>query len=208
MKKYSTYKTKLTLYKKRQEITRTYGNLLVQHTMLFTMIDAKVCNAATQTTSTMRCYICGATSKEFNNLSIKKEVRSDTLKFGLSILHARIRFFENLLHLSYKLPLKKWQVRLPKEKEIVKERKKSIQQFKNEMGLIVDVPKSGFGNANDGNTSRFFMNPDLSARITGVDSRLIYRFKVILEVISSGHKIDLKKFTVYTFDTAKLYVDL
>lgn len=100
------------------KITRTYSNLLIQHTMLFTMIDAKVCNAATQTTSTMRCYICGATSKEFNNLSIcrKKIVRSDTLKFGLSILHARIRFFESLLHISYKLPLKNGKLDYRKKK--------------------------------------------------------------------------------------------
>ena len=52
------------------------------------------------------------------------------------------------------------------------------------MGLIVDVPKAGFGNTNDGNTSRrFFMNPDLSAKITGLDENLIHRFKVILEAI-------------------------
>lgn len=122
----------------------------------------------------------------------KEGIRPDTLKFGLSILHARIRFLESLLHIAYKLSLKKWQVTLSEEKDIVKERKKSIQQqFKNEMGLIVDMPNSGFDNTNDGNTSRrFFMDPDLSARITGMDSRLIYRFKVILELISSRHKID------------------
>lgn len=44
----------------------------VKHTMMLTMIDGKVCNAATQTASTMRCYICGSTSKDFNNLTVKK----------------------------------------------------------------------------------------------------------------------------------------
>lgn len=77
------------------------------------------------------------------------------------------------------------------------------------MGLIVDVPKPGFGNTNNGNTSRrFFMDPALSAQITDVDVQIIVRFKIILEAISSGHKIDTKKFEAYAMDTAKLYVQL
>ena len=35
------------------------------------MVDGKVYNAATDTTSNMRCYICGKTSKDFNNF-VKK----------------------------------------------------------------------------------------------------------------------------------------
>lgn len=46
----------------------------VKHTLLFTMIDSKVCNATTSTRSTMKCYICGATSKDFNNLINRKEI--------------------------------------------------------------------------------------------------------------------------------------
>lgn len=182
----------------------------VKHTMTLTMVDGKVCNAATQTTSTMRCYICGATSKQFNDLSIKKDVDIEALSFGLSILHARIRLFESILHLSYKLPVKKWQLRSEADKTIVKERKAEIQRiFRQETGLIVDVPKSGFGNTNDGNSSRrFFSDPQQASEITGVDFNLIYRLKIILEVISSGHKVDLKKFADYGFETAKLYIAL
>lgn len=111
------------------------------------MIDAKVCNAATNTMSTMKCYICGETSKDFNKLSLKKEVDPNTIKFGLSILHARIRFFENLLHLSYKIPVQKWQIKSEADKNVVQERKKQIQnRFKKEMGLLVDMPKQGYGN--------------------------------------------------------------
>ncbi|XP_050301716.1 uncharacterized protein LOC126739931 [Anthonomus grandis grandis] len=40
--------------------------LLVRHVFIMTMVDGKVCNAATGTKSTSKCYICGATSKEFN----------------------------------------------------------------------------------------------------------------------------------------------
>src|ERR1700712_4702935 len=84
-------------------------DIAVEHVMMLTMVDGKVCNAATTTKSTMRCYICGATSKKFNDLDRQCVDKQSTYKFGLSILHARIRCFESLLNLSYKLPLKKWQ---------------------------------------------------------------------------------------------------
>lgn len=132
------------------------------------------------------------------------------LSFGLSILHARIRIFENIIHLSYKLTLEQWRVSGELEKAVVKERKTFIQaELKKRMGLIVDVPKPGFGNSNDGNTSRrFFADPELAAEITGVDLNLILRLKVILETLSSGFKIDTEKLKIYTKETAELYVKL
>jgi len=174
------------------------------------MTDAKVCNAATHTTSTMRCYICGETSKDYNNLSIKKEVTPETLQFGLSILHASIRLFESILHVAYKVPVQKWQVRSEDEKAIVKQRKMEIQEeFRTKMGLLVDVPKPGCGNTNLGNTNRrFFADPELAGAITGIDLNLIYRFKMILEVISSGHKINTEKYSKYATDTVEMYVRL
>lgn len=130
----------------------------VQHVLLPTMVDGKVCNAATDTTSTMRCYICRKTSKDFNDLKTVNTVNPEALRFGISTLHARIRLLETLLHVAYKLPLKKWQVRGQNEKNIVKQRKEEIQKdFRVKTGLIVDVPKAGFGNTNSGNTSRRFL---------------------------------------------------
>ncbi|XP_050298635.1 uncharacterized protein LOC126737681 [Anthonomus grandis grandis] len=126
-----------------------------ENTMMLTMVDGKVCNSVTSTSSTMRCYICGLTSKDFNCIQKKGTVNVETFEFGLSILHAQIRFFEAVLHLAYKLPVQKWQLRSDEEKEKVKLRKLAIQsEFKSKMGLIVDVPKANFGNTNDGNTSR------------------------------------------------------
>lgn len=182
----------------------------IKHTMLFTMVDGKVCNAATETTSTMKCYICGQTSKDFNKFIKKEQIDTEALSFGLSILHARIRFFESLLHLAYKIPLQKWQARSNEEKKVVKETKEKIQKnFKEELGLLVDIPKAGFGNTNDGNTSRrFFSDPESSSRITGVNLDLIKRLNVILEVISSGHAIDTDKFGAFAHDTAKMYINL
>lgn len=94
------------------------------------MIDGKVCNAVTSTTSAKTCYLCSLTSKSYNNLDQVKqtEVIEDRAKFGLSTLHAWIRMFENLLHLSYKLNIKKWQTRMPNEMALVKEQKKHIQK--------------------------------------------------------------------------------
>ncbi|CAG5056982.1 unnamed protein product [Parnassius apollo] len=124
-----------------KETTGMEVSVKINHNILLTMVDGKVCNAATDTASTMRCYICGQTSKDFNKLEIGN-VCEESLKFGLSILHARIRFFELLLHLAYKAPLQKWQARTAEDKNILKETKQKIQKsFKEEMGLLVDIPK-------------------------------------------------------------------
>lgn len=37
-------------------------------------------------------------------------VTTENFKFGLSVLHAKIRFFECLLHIGYRLELKTWKV--------------------------------------------------------------------------------------------------
>lgn len=180
-----------------------------KHIFKMTMIDGKVCNAATNTKSTSRCFICKATSKDFNDLSKKYEVSPETLEFGLSVLHARIRIFESILHLGYKLEVQKYrQKKTTQEKNVELAAKKRIQdRFRIETGLLIDMPKANYGNTNDGNTSRrFFENPRLASDITGVNYDLIYRLKVILETISSGYVIDAKKYDEYALDTAKLYV--
>ena len=41
------------------------------------MVDDKVCNAATDNTSAMRCYICGQTSKDFNKFVKKAQIDTD-----------------------------------------------------------------------------------------------------------------------------------
>lgn len=187
-------------------------SMTVTFELSLTMVDGKVCNSLSDNASTQRCYLCKATSKEFNDLDkiVKREVIEENLQFGISSLHAWIRCFECCLHLSYKLDVKKWQVRDAKEKEIVKSRKLATQDaFRKKLGLIVDKPKQAFGSSNDGNTARrFFANASISSNITNVDEQLIQRFHVILQVISSGHEIDISKFKTYTFQTGKLFVQL
>ena len=134
----------------------------------------------------------------------------ENLRFGLSTLHAWIRFFECVLHLSYKISIKKWQARNAEKKKTVSERKRELQrEFRLQLGLIVDKPKPGFGSSNDGNTARrFFANFQVSAKITGIDETLIKRFYVILQVISSGYDINLELFEKFRINTAKLFVNL
>lgn len=186
--------------------------ITVRFNLALTMVDGKVCNALSENVSTQRCYLCKATSKDFNNLDkiVELDVNEENLEFGISSLHAWIRCFECCIHLSYKLDLKKWQARGAHDKEIVNKRKADTQlAFRQQMGLIVDQPKQGFGSTNDGNTARrFFQQAKTSAEITNVDLGLIQRFHVILQVISSGREIDIAKFKKYAFETAELFVQL
>lgn len=53
-----------------KNLKETEGELSTKicHNILLTMVDGKVCTSATDTASTMRCYICGQTSKDFNKI--------------------------------------------------------------------------------------------------------------------------------------------
>lgn len=178
------------------------------------MIDGKVCNVDTSTSSTQCCFLYQATSKQFTDIDaiLQRKVDENNLCFGLS-LHVWIRFFECCLHLSYKLDIKKWQARSSEEKKTIENRKKIIQkEFRLQLGLIVDQSKPGFGISNNGNTARrFFENSTTSAFnyfciITRVDENLIKRFHVLLQV--SGLEINVQKFQEYALETAKKFVEL
>lgn len=53
-----------------------------QETLLLTMVDGKVCNVATETKSTVRCYICKETSSEFNKITKEKVESKWSLNFS------------------------------------------------------------------------------------------------------------------------------
>ena len=84
----------------------------VNHMMMLTMIDGKICNG---TTSTQKCYICNATPKDMKNFLavVKKRHRYSIsmFRFRLSTLHAWIRFVEYIFLLSCRLEVKVWHVR-------------------------------------------------------------------------------------------------
>lgn len=134
-------------------------NFTVNHTLLLTMVDGKICNILTDNKSAMRCLLCNETSKHFNNIDamLEKPIMDESsLSFGLSVLHCWIKFFECCLHIGYKLPTQEWS-QSKETKSIIEERKREIQQkFRSLTGLLVDFPKAGYGNTNVGNVARIF----------------------------------------------------
>lgn len=184
-----------TMYKVNEDIT-----ILVKHEFFLTMIDGKVLNELTETKSTRSCPICKRTQKNFNN---QDELNNDehNYEYGISPLHARIRCMEFILKLAYTLRQEGEEFDESigiKEAEI--RRKREIQRrFHDELGLDVDKPKQGFGNSNDGNTSRrFFEQSEATARITGVNEEVITRIKIILNVLNCREEVNTVKFGEYT----------
>ncbi|CAH0562943.1 unnamed protein product [Brassicogethes aeneus] len=196
---------------KTYEISVGDANFKVSFEMLFTMFDGSVANILSQTNSSAKCIICGATPKEMNlDTVLTKYPKVENYRFGISTLHCWIRFFECLLHIAYRLPIKTWQVKGEPNKAIFKNTKKSIQEgFKSKLHLIVDKPKPGCGSTNDGNTARkFFQNPQLSAEITGISKDLIIKFHTIIRVLVSGFKINVEKLKPLLNETRSLYLSL
>lgn len=62
-----------------------------------------------------------------NNIEkcLEKSINDKGCELGLSPLHTWIRFFEYLVHVSYRLDIKKWQARSAEDKESVEMRKKN-----------------------------------------------------------------------------------
>ena len=192
--------------------TRNGSRVIVKHELQMSMVDNKVVNALTETSSQV-CQLCGVPPSAANDLAKvrEREVSQEGLKYGLSTLHAWIRFFECVIHIGYKIHVERGIVRSSEDKAKVSERKKYVQsEFRTKMSLYVDEPRSGGqGSSNDGNTARrAFSDEALFAEITGVSQELIRRFRVILEALSSGFEIDTAKFHQFCSETADMYVSL
>lgn len=147
-----------------------------------------------------------------NNIEevINRPCDSSAFKFGISVLHAYIRCYEYLLHIAYKLENQEWKATTLAQKKSVKNKKTAMSsEFYSKLGLVVDQPKQGGGNSNDGNTARkFFDNPATVSEITGIDEKLILKFSYILSAISSGHIINIKNFKSSCLETAHMCVHL
>ena len=75
----------------------------INYEFFLTMIDGKVLNAITNTTSTLKCAICQKTQKDFQKLD-DSTIEEHNYKYGISPLHARIRCMEFVLKLAYTIP--------------------------------------------------------------------------------------------------------
>lgn len=194
-------KSTILLYNKTFEIS---------HKLIFSMLDGKTAQSVTETPASSSCFICGVTTSHMNELQSihNRLINEEATKFGMSPLHARIKFMESILHIAYNLPFKRW--RITSEFRPVKDAtKKRIQQeFKQQLGLNIDQVKQGTGSSNNGNVARrFFSNPQLASQITGVSEELIKRFSVILEIITCNEIIDERKFGEFAYRTAELFVE-
>ena len=73
---------------------------------------------------------------DLQHVKQKTEIVSN-FEFGLSTLHAWIRFIEYVLLISYQLEIRNWSVAKKKNKETMQKAKKRIcNEFKEKMGLI------------------------------------------------------------------------
>lgn len=187
-------------------------NCEVNYKLMLTMVDGKAVNALTGSSSGS-CYLCGTKISKLNILSAVKPADSSKLQYGLSVLHAYIRFLECVLNISYRIGLKGehegvWKV-TQQYKAKFNARKKLVQQaLKDKLGLLVDIPKQGSGTTNNGNTARrFFLKPNEVHTATGFSKDLLVRFAVILHALSSGRNIKVDEFSLYGMKTAQMYVD-
>lgn len=183
----------------------------VTHELHCTMIDGKVCNHLSNNRSSQSCFICKASPKQMNKLHLiyDRPKNIEFYKFGLSTLHAWIRFMENVLHVSYNMSFEKWRVDKKEHKKAHKLRKREIQAEFKKTGLKIDYVLQGKGTSNDGNTARrFFRDCDTTAKITGFNVQLLKRFAVILQTMASGKQINVNAFDSYAKETAEMYVKL
>lgn len=197
---------------KPTEIIKNGRKIRISYTMLLTMVDGKVCSSLTETKSSARCYICKAKPTQMNNLKAVKRLPLDVdnCKFGLSTLHAWIRFMEYLLKIAYRLKLKKWAPRGADKLAMLKRKREIQKRFKVELGLHIDKPRAGGnGTSNTGNVARrFFNNANKVASITGLNPTVIKRCGTILQVMASGIKVNTAAFGTLCAETARLCIKL
>lgn len=78
------------------------GGVKIHFLMKLTMINGKALCALTGT-STLQCHICKQTEKGSASWSKSKPIDETALEYGISPLHAYIRFLEFVLDISYRL---------------------------------------------------------------------------------------------------------
>ena len=198
---------------KKESHTIDFENkkIRISYTFFLTMVDGKIVMFLTDTSSAQKCTICSANPTDINQLQNFDDcaINEEAMEYGISPLHAYIRFMELVLHISYRLDLERWRVN---EKDpIFIEKMKFIQrEFKQKLGFIIDVPRPQGRTSNDGNTARKFFNPDNNeavSNITGFNTNLLENFGTILTAINSGYKIHPRKFNEFAKQTSELYIN-
>lgn len=102
----------------------------------------------------------------FDKKNTTKTKQDDSFKeaqaFGFSPFKSRIRFIEHILKLGYDLDF--GMLYETNKTEIEECKKLQIQEKYLQSGLVIDQPKQGDGNSNDGNPARrIFSDPKTAA---------------------------------------------
>ncbi|KAL4104318.1 hypothetical protein QTP88_019619 [Uroleucon formosanum] len=86
---------------KSVELNINNSVLCINYTMLMIMVDGKVINTLTESSSQL-FYICKCNPTNMNDLDNIKRfvVNEDNVKYGMSSLHAWIKFLELVLHIT------------------------------------------------------------------------------------------------------------
>ncbi|KAI8122763.1 putative transcriptional regulatory protein [Lucilia cuprina] len=139
----------------------------VSYQLSLTMIDGKM-------------LIFNEKKSQFSNINKSRSINEEVLSFGISPLHARIRFLDYFLHIAYDSNIEVCQRILLNQqkyeelKELRAAEKSGIQEeFKVQMGLNIDKPLPSCGSKNDGNTARFFRDFEITSKITGIDKETV-----------------------------------
>uniref|UniRef100_A0ABD2W9W8 Uncharacterized protein n=1 Tax=Trichogramma kaykai TaxID=54128 RepID=A0ABD2W9W8_9HYME len=173
--------------------------VLVKYEIYKTMFDGKCVNSLVDNQATSRRPMCLKTAHQFGNSSIDFTPKESSLSFGLSLLHAEIKAFKHLLHLSYRLELDPpgWDVHK------FKERKFKIQRVLYErFGIKVDLCLQGHGTTNTGNLARrCFIDPKLFDTCLELDSKLVENLAYIILCFKSKQTLDLDKLEKFCHET-------
>lgn len=187
-------------------------SITVTCSMYCTLIYGKVMSVLTGSAGVVNCSICFAKPSQMNKIeNFGKDVlepKLGTLQFGLSPLQMWIRFFECLLHISYRYDLKAWKVFGTELQAKLKTRKLLIQErFRTEFAMSVDQPRSGgSGTSTTGNVCRkAFSNNELLSEVLDIDLSLITHFKTMLIAVNSQLPIDPTKFRSLCLNPAFIY---
>lgn len=197
------------------QFTLEQNKILYVHVEIFhTLIDGKVFNAITDTKSSQNCALCKCSPNDFNNyenlINGKFKPSENSLKHNCQPLHAIINTFTCLLNISYRLKIKKWRVTNARDKIVMKEEKKKVlQNLKDEFHILFAVPKTGgSGNSTSGNLCRrAFREPKKLASALGIDEKLVINISAILSALNSQVELDPQKLNRLCHKTFKIYVE-
>ncbi|KAI8125083.1 Lysine-specific demethylase 6A [Lucilia cuprina] len=95
------------------------------------MIDGKVGNAITGTSSTWYCYICGDKKSEFSNISKQRSINEETYRSIPENANKSANNNKELMEMR------------------ASEKRRIQEEFKKRMGLNIDKPLTGYGSTND-----------------------------------------------------------